>query len=80
MEDLIDVGAKCKESEAEVIHVSSDFGRDVGIGGSVGVGGCVDAVDKIWLVSGSVLGATMSEVCCSLPSGGRDCVSVEVMS
>ena len=42
----MDVGAKCKESEAEVIHLSSDFGRDVGMGGSVGVGGCVDAVDK----------------------------------
>jgi hypothetical protein len=39
--------AKCEESEVEVTHVSSDFGRDVGIGGSVGVGACVDAVDKI---------------------------------
>ena len=47
MEDLKDGGAKCEESEAEVKHVPSEFGRDVGIGGSVGVGPCVDAVDKI---------------------------------
>jgi hypothetical protein len=39
-------GAKCEESETGVTDVSQDFGSDVGIGASVGVGACVDAVDK----------------------------------
>ena len=44
-------GAKCEELETEVTSASYDsdgvFGRDVGIGVSVGVGACVDAVDEI---------------------------------
>ena len=76
----MDGGAKCEGLEEDVARVSSDFGRDDGIGDSVGVGACVDEVDKIWLVSGSALEATTSEFCCSLTSRGWDNVATEVTS
>ena len=43
-------GAKCEELETEATPASQDSDsvciRDVGIGASVAVGACVDAVDK----------------------------------
>jgi hypothetical protein len=51
IEETMEGGAKCEELETEVTSASYDsdgvFGRDVGIGASVGAGAGVDVVDKI---------------------------------